>query len=106
LGSQQLLVRLDGPRPATRLRVWLRGEAPGRYTLSAQKLDAEGNTLSRMELAPTRDPNGQLHVELDPLTVSVLVSVTRVEDDGGAPDPDTTSALDLLRATVTVDSLQ
>jgi hypothetical protein len=106
LGSQQLLVLLDGPRPSARLRVFSRGEAPGRYTLSAQRLDARGNTLSRMELAPTHDPTAQLHVELDAQTHSVLVSVTRVEDDGGAPDPDTTSPLDVLRATITVDAQQ
>lgn len=106
LGSQQLLVLLDGPRPAARLRVFSRGEAPGRYTLSAQRLDARGNTLSRMELAPTHDPTAQLHVELDAQTHSVLVSVTRVEDDGGAPDPDTASPLDVLRATITVDAQQ
>ncbi|MEY4514173.1 MAG: hypothetical protein RLZZ450_6295 [Pseudomonadota bacterium] len=106
LGSEQVLVSLDGPRPTERLRVFSRGEAPGRYTLSAQKLDARGNTLSRMELAPTREPTAQLHVELDAQTFSVLVSVTRVEDDGGAPDPDTTSPLDVLRATITVDAQQ
>jgi len=106
LGSQQLLVSLEQARPGARLRAWSRGEAPGRFTLSATRFDAQGNALSRHELMPTRDPNSQLHVELDARTVAVLVSITRVEDDGGAPDPDTSSPLDLLRAALTVDAQQ
>jgi len=106
LGGQQLRVLLEQPQPGARLRVWSRGEAPGRFALSATRFDAQGNTLARLELAPMRDPNSQLHVELDARTVSVLVSVTRVEDDGGAPDPDTSSPLDLRRVSITVDAQQ
>jgi hypothetical protein len=105
LGSKHLRVQLGQPRPGLRLRAWARGEAGGRYTLSATRLDASGHALSRLELAPRQDPNGQLSIELDAATHAVLVSVTRVADVG-LPDPDAVAADDLRRVSITVDRPQ
>jgi hypothetical protein len=88
LGSVHLRIELGEPRPANRLRAWSRGDAGGRYTLSATRLDEDGRPLSRLELAPRRDPNGQLSIELDAHTYAVSITLTRVADQG-VPDPDT-----------------
>jgi hypothetical protein len=102
LGSVQLRVELGVPRPGTRLRAWSRAEAGGRYTLSALRLDALGVPLSRLELAPRRDPNAQLSIELDARTFAVAVALTRVADEG-LPDPDA-PAEDLRSAGLIVDT--
>jgi hypothetical protein len=84
LGSTQLRIQLAEPRPGTRLRAWSRADA-GRYTLSAQRLDARGQALSRLELPPRT--SGQLSIELDASTFAVAITLTRVADVG-LPDPD------------------
>jgi len=103
-GSKHVRVLLGQPRPGSRLRAFARGEPGGRYTLSAVRLDAAGGVLSRLELAPRQDPNGQLSIELDAQTIQVLVSVTRVADLG-LPDPDNAlAAEDLRQVGITIDS--
>ncbi|MDB4972495.1 MAG: hypothetical protein JWN48_836 [Myxococcaceae bacterium] len=104
-GSKHLRIELGGARPGTRLRVWSRGEAGGRYTLSAQRFDAEGKQLARLELEPRRDPTSQLSIELDARTNAVLVSVTRFADEG-VPDPDRFWPEDVRPVSITVDSQQ
>lgn len=105
LACKQLRVELGQPRPGARLRVWSRGEAGGRYVLSASRLAESGSVLARLELEPRRDPTSQLHVELDAQTTAVLISVTRVGDNG-LVDPDTVGADDLRTVAITVDAQQ
>lgn len=99
LGSTRVRVELGVPRPGTRLRAWCRAEA-GRYTLSAQRLDASGRVSSRLELPPRTD--GQLSIELDAQTVAVNVTLTRVADVG-LPDPDAPD-LERREAGLTIDA--
>lgn len=99
LGSTQLRVALGEPRRGSRLRAWSRAEA-GRYVLSAQRLDALGRPISRLEL-PART-NGQLSVELDGRTYAVVVTLTRVADVG-LPDPGA-EELELRSAGLIVDA--
>jgi len=102
LGSRHLLVQLGERRPGERLRAWSLGEGGGRYTLSALRLDADGNVLSRYEIEPRRNPQSQLSIELDDATSAVLVSVTRFADDG-VPDPEAFDVDDVRPVTITAD---
>ena len=105
LGSEHVLLQLAEPHPGVRLRAWARGERGGRYVLTALRLDAEGQDLARLELESRKDPESQLSIELDARTTQVLVSVTRVADEG-LPDADDFSALDLRPVTLTLDAPQ
>jgi hypothetical protein len=103
LGSKHVRIELGTPRAGSRLRAFARGEAGGSYVLSAQRLDVRGDVLARLELAPrSRDPNGQLSIELDGATTAVVVTVTRYADQG-VPDPDSFDPTDLRPVGLTID---
>lgn len=84
LDSAYAIVRLSKPRPGARLSVWSHGELGVRWALSATPLDAQGHARGLIT-APVRNvPHSELHVELDPHTTSVLVSLTNVGN--GVPE--------------------
>jgi hypothetical protein len=91
LGSGYAIVDVRGAPPASRLRVWLRGEYGVRWGLVALRLDAEGRERGRISAPPRRgDHRSYVPVELEPDTATVLVAVTNLSHrlpDADDPDP-------------------
>ncbi|MBN1654935.1 MAG: hypothetical protein JXA30_14290 [Deltaproteobacteria bacterium] len=68
------------------LKIWLRGEHGGRWSLIAIRLSKEGQELGRMAVPARRDPNSYLALELTRETDRVLIVVTNLSDE--VPDAD------------------
>ncbi len=89
-GSAYALVDVRGAPPASRLRVWLRGEYGVEWALTGSRLDESGREMARLSAPPRRgDRRSYLPVELTPDTTHVMVSVTNLSHRlPDADDPD------------------
>jgi hypothetical protein len=88
-GSAYALVDVRPAPPASRLRVWLRGEYGVEWSMVAVRLDEDGRAIGSMRAPIRREPRAYLPVELEPGTASVLIVVTNVtmeRPEADAPD--------------------
>ncbi|MGE0790332.1 MAG: hypothetical protein AB7S26_31945 [Sandaracinaceae bacterium] len=79
-GSAYVVVDTTDAPPASRVRIWLRGELGVGWSLIAVRLDADGFERGRVR-APVRlyDPRSYIPLELtDPETASVVIVVTNM----------------------------
>jgi hypothetical protein len=85
-GSGYTLVDTSGASFPMQMKIWLRGERGGRWSLVAVRLAEDGRELGRMVAPARKDQNSYLALELTPDTASVLIVVTNLSD--AIPDAD------------------
>ncbi len=85
-GSSYALVDTSQVSFPTQLKIWLRGERGGRWSLVAVRLAHDGRELGRIAAPARKDQNSYLALELTQDTRSVLIVVTNLSD--GIPDAD------------------
>jgi hypothetical protein len=85
-GSSYTLVDTSQASFPMQLKIWLRGECGGRWSLVAVRLADDGRELGRMAAPARKDQNSYLALELTRETTSVLIVATNLSD--GIPDAD------------------